>query len=134
MKKLWLRNALLTIPLIAKSMLLPHEINRLVHKLEKIPFPRGNVSFIGNMKSALYIVEAGKIQIAVTDGDGVVNTFDQVRMILHLPSFVVLEFHNERSFPFLQISTTTLEKVLCSTTSISNGRVCKSEQFCRLNA
>jgi hypothetical protein len=31
------------------------------------------------MKSALYIVEAGKIQIAVTDGDGVVNTFDQVR-------------------------------------------------------
>lgn len=79
MKKLWLRNALLTIPLIAKSMLLPHEINRLVHKLEKISFPRGNVSFIGNMKSALYIVEAGKIQIAVTDGDGVVNTFDQVR-------------------------------------------------------
>jgi hypothetical protein len=92
MKKLWLRNALLTIPLIAKSMLLPHEINRLVHKLEKISFPRGNVSFIGNMKSALYIVEVGKIQIAVTDGDGVVNTFDQVRANLHLPVFVVLEF------------------------------------------
>lgn len=78
MKKLWLRNALLTIPLIAKSKLLPHEINRLVHKLEKISFPRGNISFAGNMKSALFIVESGKIQIAVTDGDGVVNAFDQV--------------------------------------------------------
>jgi hypothetical protein len=95
MKKLWLRNALLTIPLIAKSMLLPHEINRLVHKLEKISFPRGNVSFIGNMKAALYIVEAGKIQIAVTDGDGVVNTFDQVRanvlwpLFYHFKSFII---------------------------------------------
>jgi hypothetical protein len=79
MKNLWLRNALLTIPLIAKSKLLPHEINRLVHKLEKISFPRGNVSFSGNMKSALYIVESGRVQIAVTDGDGVVNSFDQVR-------------------------------------------------------
>lgn len=77
MKKLWLRNALLTVPLIAKSMLLPHEINSLVHKLEQISFPRGNVSFTGDMKSALYIVEGGKIQIAVTDDDGVVNTFDQ---------------------------------------------------------
>lgn len=91
MKKLWLRNALLTIPLIAKSKLLPHEINRLVHKLEKISFPRGNVSFAGNMKSALYIVESGKIQIAVTDGDGVVNSFDQVCAwvctSLHVPRY-----------------------------------------------
>ena len=77
MKKLWLRNALLTVPLISKSMLLPHEINSLVHKLEQISFSKGNVSFTGNMQSALYIVEEGKIQIAVTDGDGVVNTFDQ---------------------------------------------------------
>ena len=77
MKKLWLRNALLTVPLISKSMLLPHEINSLVHKLEQISFSKGNVSFTGDMQSALYIVEEGKIQIAVTDGDGVVNTFDQ---------------------------------------------------------
>lgn len=77
MKKLWLRNALLTIPVIAKSKLLLHEINRLVHKLEKTQFPIGKISFTGNMKSALYIVETGKIQMAVTDGDGVVNTFDQ---------------------------------------------------------
>lgn len=77
MKKLWLRNALLTVPLISKSMLLPHEINSLVHKLEQISFTKGNVSFTGDMQSALYIVEEGKIQIAVTDGDGVVNTFDQ---------------------------------------------------------
>ena len=83
MKKLWLRNALLTIPVIAKSKLLLHEINRLVHKLEKTQFPVGKISFTGNMKSALYIVETGKIQMAVTDGDGVVNTFDQVRAHLH---------------------------------------------------
>ena len=79
MKKLWLRNALLAIPLIAKSKLLPHEINSLVHKLEKVSFSRGKVCFTGNMKAALYIVESGKIQLTVTEGDGVVNTFDQVR-------------------------------------------------------
>ena len=80
MKKLWLRNALLSIPVIAKSKLCPREINELVHKLEKVSFPRGKVSFTGNMKSALYIVESGKMQIAVvvhkTDGDGSVNRFD----------------------------------------------------------
>ena len=80
MKKLWLRNALLSIPLIAKSKLLPYEINELIHKLEKVSFPRGKVSFTGNMKSALYIVQSGKMQIAVTvhkrDGDGTVNRFD----------------------------------------------------------
>jgi len=75
-KKLWLRNALLTIPLIAKSKLLPHEINCLVHKLEKVSFPMGKVCFSGNMQTALYIVETGKVQMAVTDVDGVVNTFD----------------------------------------------------------
>ena len=65
--------------MIAKSKLLPHEINSLVHKLEKVSFPRGMVSFSGNMKSALYIVETGKLRMTVSDGDGVVNTFDQVR-------------------------------------------------------
>lgn len=80
MKRLWLRNSLLTIPVIAKSKLLPHEINRLVHKLEQKSFPMGKVSLTGNMKSALYIVESGKIQLTVTDGEGVVNTFDQVRV------------------------------------------------------
>lgn len=76
--KLWLRNALLTIPLIAKSKLLPHEVNRMVHKLEKVSFPRGKVEFTGNMKTAIYILESGKLQMAVTDGEGVVNTFDKV--------------------------------------------------------
>ena len=87
-KKLWCRNALLAIPLIAKSKLRPHEINSLVHKLESVSFPKGLVPFAGNMKSALFIVETGKVQMTVSDGDGVVNTFDQVRSmydnIIHL--------------------------------------------------
>eukprot|EP00571_Detonula_confervacea_P010160 CAMPEP_0172306790 /NCGR_PEP_ID=MMETSP1058-20130122/7787_1 /TAXON_ID=83371 /ORGANISM="Detonula confervacea, Strain CCMP 353" /LENGTH=986 /DNA_ID=CAMNT_0013018783 /DNA_START=62 /DNA_END=3022 /DNA_ORIENTATION=- len=81
MNKLWRRNALLAIPVIAKSKLLPHEINRLVDKLEKIYFPSGKAVFAGNMKSALYIVETGKIQMALTDDDvghhGAVYTFIQ---------------------------------------------------------
>jgi len=77
MKKLWLQNALLTIPVIAKSKLLPQEINRLVHELGKAHFPKGTITLTGDMKSAIYIVETGKIQLTVTDGDGVVNTFDR---------------------------------------------------------
>eukprot|EP00584_Thalassiosira_punctigera_P010440 CAMPEP_0172528038 /NCGR_PEP_ID=MMETSP1067-20121228/2560_1 /TAXON_ID=265564 ORGANISM="Thalassiosira punctigera, Strain Tpunct2005C2" /NCGR_SAMPLE_ID=MMETSP1067 /ASSEMBLY_ACC=CAM_ASM_000444 /LENGTH=1011 /DNA_ID=CAMNT_0013311891 /DNA_START=142 /DNA_END=3177 /DNA_ORIENTATION=- len=78
MKKLWLRNALLTIPAIAKSKLLQHEINCLVLKLESVSFPTGNISFTDKMKSALFIVVTGKIQMSeLTDGDGVVNTFHQ---------------------------------------------------------
>ncbi|KAL7547000.1 hypothetical protein ACHAWF_010320 [Thalassiosira exigua] len=77
MHKLWLRNALLTIPLIARSKLLPHEINSLAHKLERITFPRGKVTLTGSMKTALFILESGKLQLAVADVDGIVNTFDQ---------------------------------------------------------
>ena len=78
MKKLWQRNALLTIPVIAKSKLLPHEINMLVQKLERVTFPRGTVVFSSEeMKSALYILEKGKMQLIISNEDhGVVNTFE----------------------------------------------------------
>ena len=78
MRKLWRRNAILAIPVIAKSKLLPHEINALVNKLEKVSFPRGKITLTGDMRTAIFIVESGKIQLAVTDGEGVVNTFDKV--------------------------------------------------------
>lgn len=76
MRKLWLQSALLTIPSIAKSKLMSLEINQLVHKLERVSFPRGKISFTENMKSAVFIVETGKIQMTVADDDGVVYTFD----------------------------------------------------------
>ena len=79
MKKLWQRNALLTIPVIAKSKLHLHEINMLVQKLERVTFPRGTVVFsTEEMKSALYILEQGKMQLVISNEDhGVVNTFEQ---------------------------------------------------------
>jgi len=78
MKKLWQRNALLTIPVIAKSKLLPHEITQLVQKLERVTFPRGKVAFSSEeMKSALYIMEKGKMQLIISNEDqGIVNTFE----------------------------------------------------------
>ena len=78
MKKLSQRNALLTIPVIAKSKLLPHEINKLVQKLEWVKFPRGTVAFSSEeMKSALYIMVNGKMQLIISNEDhGVVNTFE----------------------------------------------------------
>jgi serine/threonine protein kinase len=78
MRKLWQRNALLTIPVIAKSKLLPHEINMLVQKLERVIFPRGKVVFSSEeMKSALYILEQGKMQLVISNEDhGIVNTFE----------------------------------------------------------
>lgn len=79
MKKLSQRNALLTIPVIAKSKLHLHEINMLVQKLERVTFPRGTVVFsTEEMKSALYILEQGKMQLVISNEDhGVVNTFEQ---------------------------------------------------------
>lgn len=78
MRKLSQRNALLTIPVIAKSKLLPHEINKLVQKLERVTFPRGTVAFSSEeMKSALYIMMKGKMQLIISNEDqGVVNTFE----------------------------------------------------------
>jgi len=78
MRKLSQRNALLTIPVIAKSKLLPNEINKLVQKLELVTFPRGTVAFTSEeMKSALYIMVKGKMQLIISDEDhGVVNTFE----------------------------------------------------------
>ncbi len=78
MRKLSQRNALLTIPVIAKSKLLPHEINKLVQKLERVTFPRGTVAFSSEeMKSALYIMIKGKMQLILSNDDqGVVNTFE----------------------------------------------------------
>ena len=63
--------------MIAGSKLLPHEINRLVQKLEPVSFPRGKVQLTDRMKSAMFIIVSGKLQLTVTDdGDGTVNTFD----------------------------------------------------------
>mmetsp|Transcript_11889 Transcript_11889/g.23982 ORF Transcript_11889/g.23982 Transcript_11889/m.23982 type:complete len:1090 (-) Transcript_11889:59-3328(-) len=76
-RKLWVRNVLLTIPVIAHSKLLPNEINRLVQRMEPASFPLGKVHLTDKMKSAIFIVASGKLQLTVSDdGDGVVNTFD----------------------------------------------------------
>ncbi|KAL9185116.1 hypothetical protein ACHAXT_002893 [Thalassiosira profunda] len=74
MRKLWLRNALLSIPVISKSRLQPHEINRLVQMMEKVSFAKGNVT--QTLKSGLYLLETGAMQM-LDNVDDTVHTFVQ---------------------------------------------------------
>ena len=53
MRRLWCRNTLLQIPVIAKSKLLPHEINGLVNKMTLSSFPKGKITVTSEMKAAM---------------------------------------------------------------------------------
>jgi hypothetical protein len=52
-RRLWCRNTLLQIPVIAKSKLLQHEINGLVNELKLISFPKGKIAVNNEMKAAM---------------------------------------------------------------------------------
>eukprot|EP00804_Cyclotella_cryptica_P005950 CCRYP_000208-RA/>CCRYP_000208-RA protein AED:0.17 eAED:0.17 QI:259/1/1/1/1/0.83/6/2103/812 len=76
LRRLWCRNTLLQIPVIARSKLLAHEINGLVDKMEPVSFQRGTITPTNEMKAAIFVVISGKIQLSITDdGDGVVHSF-----------------------------------------------------------
>jgi hypothetical protein len=53
MKRLWCRNTLLQIPVIAKSKLLPHEINGLVNEMKPVSFSKGKITVTNEMKAAM---------------------------------------------------------------------------------
>lgn len=55
MRRLWCRNTLLQIPVIARSKLLPHEINGLVDKMKPVSFQRGTITPTEEMKAAMYV-------------------------------------------------------------------------------
>jgi hypothetical protein len=53
MKRLWCRNTLLQIPVIARSKLGQYEINALVDKMKPVSFPKGKIAMASEMKAAM---------------------------------------------------------------------------------
>lgn len=53
LRRLWCRNTLLQIPVIAKSKLQAHEINGLVNEMKPVSFDKGKINLTNEMKAAM---------------------------------------------------------------------------------